>query len=133
MKKDSMYARVKNFGFTILELIVVVAIIGILTSVVLVSLSNQRSKAKIASAQTTMNSVMPLAVTCLDDNSLLNETTVGGLICDATESVWPELTSGWSYVASPVSDTDTNTFSFSATDGVNTISCSEASGCVVTP
>jgi len=42
-------------GFTLIELLIVIAIIGILASIVLVSLSSGREKAKIASAQSSVD------------------------------------------------------------------------------
>ncbi len=78
-----------------------------------------------------MDSIFPLAITCLDDGSILNETTVGELICDTDDSVWPELAIGWSYASGPISDVNANTFSFSSTDGVDTITCNETNGCLI--
>lgn len=123
-------------GFTILELLVVIAIIGILSTVVIGSLSNQRAKAKIAASQATMGSIMPIAITCMDDGVILDVMTTntgGGEICATTDSIWPELTDGWIYDTSIASDPDTNTFSFSSSDASgNIITCTESTGCVTT-
>lgn len=57
----------KQKAFTLIELMVVIAIIGILSSVVLVSTNGATIKAKKASAISTASSILPELVTCNDD------------------------------------------------------------------
>ncbi|MCX6763057.1 MAG: type II secretion system protein [Candidatus Moranbacteria bacterium] len=92
--KNKKYAK----GFTLVELLVVIAIIGILAAVVLVSLSSQRDKARRTSATQSVKSVMAIAVACLseggDVEAPVNTSTGGGLICNKTGytgSNWPDL------------------------------------------
>jgi len=49
--------RIYQTGFTLLELLIVIAIIGILSAVVLSSLNSARDKAKIATAQTELEQI----------------------------------------------------------------------------
>ena len=52
----------KNRGFTLIELLVVISIIGLLSSIVLVSLNNARVKARYARAQAELNQFIKAAV-----------------------------------------------------------------------
>lgn len=92
-------------GFTLVELLTVIAIIGILSSIVLVSSSGSRDKAKRASALTTASSALPEIVTCQDDNGTISAYSgvggAGAVICVATghTTTWGSLgtTTGWTY------------------------------------
>ena len=59
-----MKTKKRNRGFTLVELLVVIAIIGILAAVVLVSLSSQRDKDRLANAIQSVKSSLPYAAEC---------------------------------------------------------------------
>lgn len=83
IKKEEKFLL--NKGFTLVELLIVIAIIGILASVVIVSSSGGVEKSKQASAITTASSILPELVTCGDDNgyvtTTLNTTKEGTVVC----------------------------------------------------
>jgi prepilin-type N-terminal cleavage/methylation domain-containing protein len=127
-------------GFTVMELLVVVAIIAILAAITIGSLSAQRSKARINSAKTTAYSVVKPGIACLQDNFTLSSTTAGYdgstplAVCSGSSANWPPLPTGWTWGTSTptYSNVSIQRFGFAAKGDGKIILC-DHSGCTVTP
>ena len=85
----------KKSGFTLIELMVAIAIIGILAAVVMVSLSGQRAKARAVNALRAGGSIMPAFMECSLRGRTIPDRGVnvngGQEICDGSGVSWPNL------------------------------------------
>lgn len=136
-------AEVKNKnkkGFTFIELLIVIAILGILASIIMVNLRSAKARGQEASAKSTARSIIASLIDCKSDdgvailgNPAADETT---LVCCTDGSCsaaaaghenlfWPSLTSvGYTYVYGGGSlDNDSYIFQLTKT-GQATITCS---------
>lgn len=82
-------------GFTIIELLVIISIIGILTAITITSLYNSREKAKDASFKSNSRTVQSAAAVCCEDSAVGSlENTLDAEICNPPMgSVYPKDTS----------------------------------------
>lgn len=143
---NKKFTRFSRRGFTLIELMIVIAIIGILAGVVTVSMKSSVDKSKRASALTSAASVLPELVTCEDDGGFTSNrtspTSGGGVICVTTsggstavsghDAQWPDISqTGWSYSATAGTINSAYSFTLTKTDGPNSpITCTLASnGC----
>jgi prepilin-type N-terminal cleavage/methylation domain-containing protein len=97
-------------GFTIIELLIIVAIIGILATVIMIIINSARDKAKDNAALDTMNSIRASAQACIVDTTLpqnrLGVNTAAftsiclydpgaGLANAVSYNDWPVLSNNW--------------------------------------
>lgn len=105
MKNKGSYVQ-KQGGFTLIELLIAISIIGILASVILVSLSNARQRSKDASVFSSMTSADKVAMVCSSSLLNINNPTLLGAVCAGMDSYAniAANSSGWvygDYVLSP--------------------------------
>jgi prepilin-type N-terminal cleavage/methylation domain-containing protein len=100
-------------GFTLVELLVVVAIIGVLSSVAVVQLNVARDKARLAALQATMDETFNAILLCHDEGSTIENgagaacknwaqppigvttpVTENGVMCSSPAMNWPDFPEG---------------------------------------
>jgi prepilin-type N-terminal cleavage/methylation domain-containing protein len=94
-----MKKHTKKSGFTLIEILVVIAIIAILVTAILISLNGSRKKARINAAKTELKSAMTAVVMCniTGTASVPGSDTGGGVICAGSIPTWPVLSWGYKY------------------------------------
>jgi type II secretory pathway pseudopilin PulG len=77
----------KKKAFTVIEILIIVAIIGLLVSIILIGLSSTRNKAKNNSFKTTIKSIQTNLVSCcVSGDVALPNGDVSGVICSGGEN-----------------------------------------------
>ncbi len=128
-----MSSAERHRAFTLIEVLIVMAIIGILATVVVTELMGGRTSAQQAKTMASLRSAQTIAMFCRDDGYDLSVPSITNVICTGQEN-WPApVGDTWLYgtVATcgfdgDVSDGD---FYFCATNGTVVINCTE-DGCL---
>lgn len=94
----------KRKGFTLIEVLVVLAILAILATIVFVSIGNQRQRARLTGAASSVKSAMTLAAACaMFDGTVRQPSAQGGnQLCEGSSQVsasivWPALSGNCFY------------------------------------
>lgn len=86
-------------GFTLVEILLVIAIIGILASTLYIAMGGQRERARAHSALESVRSTLPYAVDCYMKNNQPIRRSAGGNVCNPDNGFdWPVLNAKCSYL-----------------------------------
>jgi prepilin-type N-terminal cleavage/methylation domain-containing protein len=115
-------------GFTMIEILLVIAIIAILASAILVGISGQREKARTSKVLMELSATLQPMMMCWSDGETVvipSAVAGGGNICsgDSSYGTWPVISSeGWFFTTRTI-DTVNHTFTLRAAGGESRIQC----------
>jgi len=89
-----MKIRIK--GFTLIEMLLAMAILVVLSGAILLSLASQRDKARLTRTLSEMSATIQPVEMCLADGGTVNNPSYGGNICSlsARYGQWPDAMQG---------------------------------------
>lgn len=99
-------------AFSLIEVMVAIAIVGILAAVVLVAMSSYGKRARASNALASLSSAIPGMVSCWGNGGTVNSPSSGGSICSLASSYgqWPQTAgslSSYAYTGSTITDRTT--------------------------
>ncbi|PIE00112.1 MAG: hypothetical protein CSA81_14075 [Acidobacteria bacterium] len=125
---NNIFSGNKNkAGFTLVELLLVIAIIGILASVIFLNMGSMRQRAKAVAALENQKGVMGIAVDCYLHNKNITPpgsgSLGGGSICEDGTTPWPEIDRSCQYAGGTV-----NGWTVDCSEGRYVINCDATTG-----
>ena len=126
----------KNKGFTLVEIMLAVAIVVVISGAMLVSISQQRDKARATRMLSEISAAIQPIYMCVADGEDIDTpgSGGGGNICDGESAYgqWPAVIGNYYYSSSPSSDFGNDRWCIKLTDGDYAICCnSHMTGCVM--
>jgi len=106
-RRISLWLKNSRLGFTLIEIMVAIAIVGILAAVVLVQFSSYGKKARASRAMAQASSAMPAMVSCWGNGG---DVQSGTNICSlgANYGTWPILPDSYSYKNNAITKADSS-------------------------
>lgn len=118
-----------NPGFTLVELLLVITIIGILASVIFMGMGSTRQRSKAVSALETQSGVMGLAIDCYLKKGGITpfsgDHNGGGSICSGADA-WPKINDSCRYEV--ISTSNNKAWRINCSDGKYIINCDVEKG-----